>query len=891
MTVGPPRVAEAILAAALPRLCREEAIDEMSDLYATRRENDGVVAARRWYWRQVPGFVVHIWWATLSGGPLASSPALVLPPHATRRETMHSLASDAKYAARAMLRTPAFTAIAVLTLALGIGANATIFSVVRAVLLRPLPFPEPHRIVELSETRPGRGTSSFAHANFWDVHDLNRSLESVGSISWSSMNLTGSSEPRRLSVASATVGFFQTLGVQAVAGRLFLKGEDQPGADPQIAVFSHEFWRSRSGADSGSVVSSTITLDGQSYRVVGVLPPGTPWLDAADVFVPLIRRPGYNRGSWELPVVGRLAPGVSVERAQADLDAVARRIAESDAEVRDMGIEVGTTEDWVASPGVRRALWVLMAAVGFLMLIACVNLGNMLLARATGRLRERALRSALGAGRNRVLQLATVESLMLGALGASLGVALAFGVLRYLRLLNPGDIPRMADARIDLWVLLAAVGAGLLTSVLAGLVPVLRIPVGDLAAALREGERSVAGNRGAGRVRRALVTLEVALSLVLLVGAGLLIRSFGKVLGVEHGFRTENRVMFDVGFPDARSDGENARRAQQLTDLLARLRTMPQVTAASVVHLRPLRGSGTGLGFGAVDRPDATGREIPWAGWRIVSSDYFKTLGVPLLAGRDFTEHDLINAPTRRVIISQRIAELLWPGESAIGRQIELWKGQTSTPGEVIGVAGNMRDWGLTEDPTYSVYLPTYGTGLSPAYFVVHSTVPMSALVPMLRSTVAALDPAIPLSGVQSLEDIVADSVASRRFTMILLAALAALALLLAVGGVYGVLSYSVSQRRAEVGVRLALGASTRSVMRLVMRQGLVPVVVGIVIGAAGAVALSRSMASLLFGMTPLDLPTYFGVAALLLAAAALSCYLPARDAMRVDVVQALREE
>jgi putative ABC transport system permease protein len=525
------------------------------------------------------------------------------------------------------------------------------------------------------------------------------------------------------------------------------------------------------------------------------------------------------------------------------------------------------------------------------MLIACVNLGNMLLARATGRLRERALRSALGAGRRRVLQLATVESLMLGALGAALGIAMAFGVLRYLRLLNPGDIPRMADARIDLWVLLAAVAAGLLTSVLTGLVPVLRIPMGDLASALREGERSVAGHRGAGRMRRALVTLEVALSLVLLVGAGLLIRSFDKVLGVEHGFRTENRVMFDVGFPDARNDEENARRSQQLVELLSRMRALPQVTSAAVVHLRPLRGAGTGMGFGAVDRPDATGREAPWAGWRIVSSDYFKTLGVPLIAGRDFTEQDLIRTQPRRVVISQRIAELLWPGESAIGRQIELWKGQNGSRGEVIGVAGDMRDWGLTEDPTYAVYLPTYGTSLSPAFFVVHSAVPMATVVPLLRSVVAEFDPTIPLSGVQSLDDMVADSVASRRFTMLLLAALAGLALLLAVGGVYGVLSYSVSQRRTEVGVRLALGASTQSVLRLVMVQGLVPVAVGIVLGAAGAVALSRSMASLLFGMTPLDVPTYAGVASLLLTAAALSCYLPAREAMRVDVLQALRED
>lgn len=890
MTPRPPRLAEAVLRSLLPEVCRDEALDDLFDLYARRCADYGASATRRWYWRAVPGFALRIRWSTLTGGPLAA-PSIVLPsPHATRREPMRTLVTDAKYAARAMARSPAFTAIAILTLALGIGANATIFSVVRAVLLRPLPFPEPHRIVELQETHEGRGTSSFAHANFWDVHDLNRSLEAVGSFAGASMNLTGTTEPRRLSVGYVTVGFFRTLGVQPAVGRLFTEGEDQPGADPRLVVLSHAFWQSR-GASAGALGSATITLDDQPYRVIGVLPQGTPWLDAADVFVPLVRRPGYNRESWELPVIARLRPGVSLTAAQADLDAVARRIAESDAKVRDLGIVVGTTEDWVASPAVRRALWVLLAAVGFLMLIACVNLGNMLLARATARLRERAMRSALGASRGRVMQLATVESLLLGGVGSALGVALAYGALRALRLLNPGEIPRLGDARIDGWVLLVAVGAGLLTSVLAGLVPSMRLPLGDLASALRDGERSVAGSRGAGRLRRALVTLEVALSLMLLVGAGLLIRSFDNVLGVEHGFRTEDRVMLEIGFPSASTDADNARRAGEMSDVLARIRALPQVTSAAVVHQRPLRGAGTGMGFGAVDRPDATGTDIPWAGWRLVSSDYFKALGVPLLAGRDFTERDQLGAQPYPVIISQRIAELLWPGESAIGRPLELWKGQTSSRGEVIGVAGDMRDWALTEDPTYSVYLPIHGYGRSLVYAVVHGGGPTAALVSGIRSAVAGVNPALPVGGVQRLDEIVADSVASRRFTMLLLATLAGLALLLAVGGTYGVLAYTVSQRRAEVGVRLALGASSRSVLRLVMLQGLAPVMVGIVIGVAGAFALSRSMSTLLFGLTPADPPTYLTVAALLMATAALSCYLPARDAMRVDVLQALREE
>jgi putative ABC transport system permease protein len=887
----PPPRAERLLGALLPTVCRDEALDELQELYQWHLERSSASAASSWYWRQLPGFVLRIHWSTLVAGPLGPPPPRVQPTHRLRREKMRTFATDVRYAVRAMLRTPAFTAIAVLTLALGIGANTTIFSVVRSVLLRPLPFPEPERIVELIETRKGRDTeASFAHANFWDVRDMNRTLEAVGAISWNSMNLSGGAEPQRLSVASASVGFFQALGVQPFAGRLFLKGEDDPGADARIAILSHAFWTTQFGGDR-TVLNRPITLDRESYRVIGILPPGTPWLDAAEVFIPLVRQPGYNRDSWELPVIARLAPGISLATARADLESVGRRIGEAHPEIKDIGIAVQTTEDWVASPNLRRALMVLMASVGFLLLIACVNLANMLLARSTGRVRERALRSALGATRGRVVQLAVVESLVLGAIGAAVGLALAFGALRYLRLFNPGDIPRLAEARIDLWVLFTALGAGLCTSILTGLVPALRAPYTDLVSALREGERSVAGSRRAGHLRRSLVAIEVALSLILLVGAGLLMRSFGNVLGVERGFRTENRVMFDVGFSGAQTEADAARQGQQLIDLLSRIRAMPQVTAAAVVHIRPLRGSGTGLGFGAADRPDATGTEIPWAGWRLVSNNYFKTLGVPLLTGRDFTEQDLIRERPRKVIISKRIADLLWPGENAIGRQLVLWKGQNGGPGEVIGVVGDMRDWGLTDDPTYAVYFPTYGTVLSPAHYVVHSALPMSALIPMIRTALAELDPALPLSGVQSLDDIVGDSVASRRFTMMLLATLAAVALLLAIAGVYGVLSYTVSQRRSEVGVRLALGASRASVLRLVMVQGLAPVAIGIVMGAVGAIVLSRFMASLLFGMTPLDLPTYVGVAALLLGAAALSCYLPARDAMRVDVLQALREE
>ncbi len=803
---------------------------------------------------------------------------------------MHSLLADLRHAARSTLRHRGFTVIAVVTLALGIGASASIFSVVRSVLLRPLPFPEPERLVDVWETRAERDMFqiSFTYANFWDVLEMNRSLESMGAIRWSSMTYLGDKEPARLAVASTTVGFFRALGAAPVVGRLFVDGEDATGSDTHLAVLSHAFWVSRFGQDR-SIVGRSITLDRETYRVIGVLPPGTPWLDAAALFIPFTRPAQMNRDSWELPVIGRLARGVTLEAASADMQRIAKRLSEQYPEAKGMGIRLGTSDGWVASDSLRRALWVLIGAVGFLLLIACVNLANMLLARSTSRGRERALRAALGASRGRVVQLALAESAVLGVLGAAAGLALAFGIVRMLRSFNPGDIPRLAEAQVDGWVLLVTLGTALATSLAAGLVPGLRTPYHDVVAAIREGERSVAGHRRLGRVRHALVAIEVALSIVLLVGAGLLVRSFGRVLGVDRGFVTDNRVMVDVGLPPA-SRADSARAPQLLVNLLERLRAIPQVTSAAVVHVRPLQGAATGMGFGAADRPDATGREVPWAGWRIVSNNYFKTLGLPLIAGRDFTEQDKIGEPWK-VIISKRIADLLWPGESAVGRRLVLWKGQGQSAGEVIGVVGDMRDWGLTDDPTYSVYFPVYGTSLSPAYVVLHTTLSTATLVPMLRSVLAEVDPTVPISGATTLSEMVGSSVAARRFTMLLLAALAVVALILALAGIYGVLSYAVSQRRSEMGLRMALGASGRSVLRLVMLQGMQPVIIGLAVGIVGALALSRFMASLLFGMTPADWPTYTAVAALLAGAAVLACYVPARAALSLDVTATLRDE
>ena len=886
--MSPPRFAEWLLASLTPDALRDEALDDLADLHALRTSATGRRAADLWYWRQLPGFLVRIRIASLVGGPLAPPP-LTHPRHEKR---MRSFLSDLRHSTRGLLRTPVFTGIAVLTMALGIGAAASIFSVVQSVLLRPLPFPDPERVVAVWETRVERDMNqiSFTYANFFDVKDMNRSFSDIGAIRWRNMNLTGNDgEPASLSVANTTVGFFRALGVRPIRGRLFADGEDETGRDPRIAVLSNAFWRTRFGSDS-NVTAKTITLNGETYQVIGVLPAGTPWLDAADLFTPFIRPATLNRDSWELPVVARLAPGVSRAAAASDLQRIAARLAEQYPEAKGIGFALEESERWIASDSLRRALWVLVGAVGLLLLIACVNLANMLLARATSRVRERAMRAALGASRGRVIQLALAESAVLGVLGAAIGLAIAFGVVSLLRGLNPGDIPRLADTRVDGLVLLVAMGTALFTSLLTGLVPAFRAPHGDVVSALREGDRGVAGHRRGGHIRHTLVAVEVALSLILLVGAGFLVRSMANVLRVDRGFATENRLMVSVGFRQGRTQEEGTRNGQMLNDFLDRVRATPEVTAAAAVTIRPLSGTGTGMGFGAADRPDATGREIPWAGWRIVTKDYFATLGIPLVEGRDFTPQDRLSAPLK-VIISKRIADVLWPGESAIGRQMVLWKGQGQSTGEVIGVARDMRDWELTDDPTYSVYLPVYGASMSPANVIVHSRLPTSTLVPMLRARLAEVDRALPIFDIETLDDQVGDSVAARRFTMMMLAVLAVVALVLALGGIYGVLSYAVSQRRSEMGVRLALGASNRSVLGLVMRQGMTPVLVGLAAGTVGAFVLTRLMRTLLYGMTPSDWATYASVAGLMAAAAVIACYIPARDAMRVDVTTTLRED
>lgn len=800
-----------------------------------------------------------------------------------------TLVQDIRYALRVLRNHFGFTVIAILTLGLGIGANSAIFSVIHSVLLRPLPFPQSERIVQVWESRADRGwiRASMNPANFWDFRDQNQTLEDLTALFGRSLVLTGRGFPERIDGAQISAGFFRVLGVQPVVGRTFSRGEDEPGGDTKVALLANDFWRRRFAADP-AIIGTTLTLDGETHTVVGVLPPGDPWLNAADVFVPLVRQPDADRVGFYLAVIGRLKPGVTLEMARSDLETIARRLEEQYPEAdAGIGIDLAPASEWVADEDLRRALWILFGAVGFLLLIACVNLANMLLAKATGRTRETAVRAALGADRRRITRQVLTESLVLGLLGGGVGLLIAFWGIDAVKAFDPGGIPRLDQIGLNPWVLVFTVVIGIATGILSGLMPAIQLPATDLAMALREGHRGLAGAGSQKRVRNALVAAEVALSLLLLVGAGLLIRSFGELMGVDRGFQTDSRLVVAVAMPGSY---DTQRRGEVRDRFIERIEGISAVRSVSAVSSRPLTGGSVGMGIGAAGQPEDPDARVPWAEWRLVTSDHFRTMGIPLLKGRTFDERDKIGEPWR-AIISERLAEMLWPGEDPIGRTAILWKGQEDDEAEIIGVVGNMREVRLDSDPTLVVYLPYYGAGWSPMHFVIHATGEPAALVPTLRSMLAEIDPNLPISDVQGMDEVVANSVATRRFNMVMLAIFAGIALLLALAGIYGVQAYSVTRRTSEIGIRVAMGARPAQIIAEIVGQGMRPAVLGIVVGVAGAYLLSRLMSSLLYGIAPSDFLTYAGVALMLAGAALLSCYVPARRALRIDPVNALREE
>ncbi len=806
--------------------------------------------------------------------------------------TLESVAIEMRQSLRGLRRNPGLTVLGTAMLALGIGAGTVVFSIFYAALVQPLPFRDSERLVQMWETRLYRDMdrAPFAEANFWDLRSRNRSFVEMAAYHDGEANLTGVGQAEKVTLARVTAGFFRTLGVKPLLGRDFSYEDDR--GDSAVVLAGHAFWQTHFGG-APTILGRTLRLDGRAYTVIGVLPAGEPWLDQ-QLYRPFGYRPNPERGSWEYAVIGRLKPGVTMASAMADAGGIASEIERDyPRETKGIGFIMKPASEWVAPDTTRRALWVLLGAVTFLLLIACLNLANLLLARGMARQREIAVRTALGAGRARLVRFVMLESLLISGFGAALGTAIAFGGLRVIHSWHVQGVPRLEDAGLNPWVLGFTALLALLTGLFSGWAPAWQVNAGSIITTLRDSDRQT-GSRQQARLRSVLVAGEVALSFVLLVGAALLIRSFGELLHVDRGFDTQNRLLFSIGMPGAYENNGVGKRF--LDRFFERLRAMPEVIAAGAVSQRPIEGGDPGMGVDAVS-PTQHLTTIPWAGWRIVSPGYFQAAGLRLMAGRYLDEHDPSiwaergqAQPPRRVMISERLAKLIFPEGNAVGKRALLWKGQSNREAEVVGVVADSRERGPANEPTLTVYLP-YGSNALTGEFVVHTRGNPKRLIPSVRAIVNSLDANLPVSDVRSFEEVVHRSVAPQELNAVLLGIFSGLALLLATTGIYGVLSYSMTRRTPEIGLRVALGASGSSILGMAIRQGMRPALIGVGLGALGAWWLSSYFATLLFEIKPFDALTYAGVAVLLLGTALLACYLPGRRAMRTDPAVALRVE
>jgi len=809
-----------------------------------------------------------------------------------RGALLEGFRTELRQSIRALRRNPGMTIICVLMLALGIGASTAIFSVFEAALLRPLPFRDADRLVELAETQLDRGLTevNFSEADFRDIHDRTKSFESVAAYDSFETNLTGDGEPEKVSAAQVTVGFFRTLGVNPVLGRDFSPEE----GDARIAILGNRFWKARYGADRG-VPGKVLRLNGGSYTVVGVLPRGEPWIDD-QVYLPYPRHLNADRTNREFNVVGRLAKGVTAEAASAELRGLALLMqAAKPKEDEGLGFTIFPSRRWVAPEEAGTVLHILLVAVGLLVLIACGNVANLLLARGLARHREIAVRSALGAARARLVRFVMIESLLLSTLGAGLGLVLAAVCVRGIRTLEFAGIPRLDEVSLNPWVLCFTFGVTLFTGLLCGLAPAIQAPLEAVATALRDGDRQTGASRRHVRVHSMLVAAEVAFAFLLLVSTGLVLRSFQGLLNEPRGFQTTHRLLFSLSYPD--DYAQDGRGKEFIDSFLDRLSADPDIVSSGAVSVRPLQGPNPGMGIEAAAHSPASGFP-PVASWRVITPGYLRAVGLPLLRGRNFKQTDKPvweergqPMPSHRtVMLSSAVARLLFPNEDPIGKHALLWKGETNLDAEVVGVVADSLESGLDQGPALTVYLP-YGRMAVPSEFVIESRGDPASAFPAVRALISHLDPGLPIRDVRSFEEVISRSISWQRLNSIVLTAFGGFALLLASLGIYGVLSYFVRRRTAEIGLRMALGASEWGILRIIVAQGLLPTLIGIIFGGVIACWLSRYLKSLLFGVRPIDLFTYAAVSALLLGTAALACFVHGHRAMKTDPAIALRLE
>jgi putative ABC transport system permease protein len=798
---------------------------------------------------------------------------------------VETLRQDLRYALRTLGRNRVFTFIAVLTLALGIGANTAIFSVVHGVVLRPLGFHEPERLVQLFGGSTVRGT--FSGPNFDDVRAEASSFEMLTAFYRRARTLTGAGDPERVPVAGVTEGFFALLGRPPVLGREFTAEEMQPGRH-RVAVLAHGFWQERFGGDVG-VLGEAVLLDGEPYEVVGVAPPGFAYPDGRALWVPLERDDMYaERGAVWLDVVGRLRPGAALAAAEAELDGITARLAAAYPDVNaNLQLLARPLHD-VAVGDVRRPLLILLAAVAFVLLIACANVANLLLARSATRAGELGLRVALGAGRARLVRQFLTESLVLALAGGAAGLLLAALGTRLLVALGPAWLPRLDQVGVDGTVAAFTLGVSLLAGVLFGLAPALQVARADLRALLAEHGRGLGGR---GRGRSGLVVAQTALAVVLLVGAGLMLRSFARLVQVDAGFRAEQALAFPLALPEASYPGDPETRAF-FAGFLERLEALPGVERAAAVLVGPMSGGAITISFGVAGREPLPPGQIQTLHVRSATPDYFGTAGIPVLRGRGLAATDDAGAPPVAVLNAAAV-RTFFPDEDPLGRRIEMgWtRDEGSVSGEVVGVVGDVRHFGLASDPVPEIYFPHAQLPLRGMTVVLRATGDPLALVPAVRAQLAAMDPALAPGAFATLEQTVRGSAAQPRFYLLLLGLFATVAVVLATIGIYGVTSFVVARRTREIGIRMALGADAAAVLRQVVGGSLALATAGIAAGLAGAAVVTRLLEGLLYGVGATDPWTYAAVALIFTAVAALAALVPARRAARVDPTTALRAE
>jgi putative ABC transport system permease protein len=809
---------------------------------------------------------------------------------------MNTLWQDLRYGVRMLVKNPTFTVVAIIALALGIGANSAIFSVVNSLLLRPLPLSDPDRLVQVweSNVKLSRTSMPASYPNFADWRDQNHVFEQTVAYSDWSFNLTGTAEPERIRSAIVSSAFFATLGIRPLVGRVFVAEEDQKGKD-FVAVISQRLWQRRFNADP-EIVGKAIDLNGESFNVVGVIAqmPELPGLsDETEVWAPVSHGYGStNRRGHYLGVIARLKPEVTREQAQADMDAIAGALAAQYPEANtDHGVRLVPLHEQIVGD-FKLALLVLLGAVVAVLLIASANVANMLLARAASRQREIAIRTALGASRLRLVRQLLTESLLLSFIGGALGLLLALWGIDLLVSFSPADLPRVKEVTIDGRVLGFTLAVSLLTGIVFGFVPALQASRPDLNETLKESGRNATGGAARRRARSLLVVAEIALSLVLLVGAGLLMRSFLKLQSVNPGFNPENVLTMQVDL-----SGPNYQKAAPViafhNQLLERVRALPGVQSAATRSFVPIAADASFayLSFMIAGRPsDPSNR--PVAFYNTVSSGFFETMEIPIVQGRSFDEHDVRKAQNV-VIINETLARRFFTDEDPLGKRITL---NDENPKEeewatIVGVVKDTKPRALDSDSVAEMYMPFDQQAEPFMSLMIRTTSKPEALAAAVRSEVQALDKTQPIYSIRTLESVLSQSVATPRFRTFLLGVFAAVALILAVVGIYGVMSYSVSQRTHEIGIRMALGAQTGDVLKLVVRHGMALTLTGIVIGLAASFALTRVMAGLLFGVSATD-PLTFAVIAIVLTGVALAaCFVPARRAAKVDPMVALRYE